>query len=251
MSIASGYGPNWTTAEGRAVELQRRVVELEQQLAAARAEAREWQRVATEQAQIHADDTSRLEAENQRLRAEVRDVLANLDAPDDMDVISAAHFVAGSLSTAEEALEAAQAEARGLRAELARVRELAAKWRAAPQNPDEPLLAMAADELEAALSQAAEQHDPLAVSDRCGECGEPEPECVCDERESRPLTFTQGVLCSLSILDGYGDSIAYREVANPHDLNQLWEEADEFDREHLARHGYRPTPAAQESGDAD
>lgn len=41
MSIASGYGPNWTTAEGRAVELQRRVVELEQQLAAAQAEARE------------------------------------------------------------------------------------------------------------------------------------------------------------------------------------------------------------------
>lgn len=68
--------------------------------------------------------------------------------------------------------------------------------------------------------------------------------------ESLPLTFTQGVLCSLSILDRYGDSIAYREVADPHDLNQLWEEADEFDREHLARHGYRPTPAAQESGDA-
>jgi len=67
---------------------------------------------------------------------------------------------------------------------------------------------------------------------------------------SPPLTFTQGVLCSLSILDRYGDSIAYREVANPHDPNQLWEEADEFDREHLARHGYRPTPAAQESGDA-
>lgn len=66
------------------------------------------------------------------------------------------------------------------------------------------------------------------------------------ERESLPLTFTQGVLCSLSILDRYGDSIAYREVADPHDLNQLWEEADEFDREHLARHGYRPTPAAQE-----
>ena len=64
------------------------------------------------------------------------------------------------------------------------------------------------------------------------------------------MTFIQGVLCSLSILDGYGDSIAYREVANPHDPNQLWAEADEFDREHLARHGYRPTPAAQESGDA-
>lgn len=71
-----------------------------------------------------------------------------------------------------------------LRAELARVRELAAKWRAAPQDPDEPLLAMAADELEAALSQPAEQHDPLAVSDHCGECG---PERACDERESLPL----------------------------------------------------------------
>lgn len=58
--------------------------------------------------------------------------------------------------------------------------------------------------------------------------------------KSLPLTFIQGVLCSLSILDGYGDSIAYREVANAHDPNQLWEEADEFDREHLARHGYRP-----------
>lgn len=99
------------------------------------------------------------------------------------------------------------------------------------------------------ITHDAEQHDPLVVSDHCGECGGPS-RSVCDERESRPLTFTQGVLCSLSILDGYGDSIAYREVANPHDPNQLWEEADEFDREHLARHGYRPTPAAQESGDA-
>lgn len=44
----------------------------------------------------------------------------------------------------------------GLRDELARVRELAAKWRAAPQDPDEPLLAIAADELEAAISQAGE-----------------------------------------------------------------------------------------------
>lgn len=61
-----------------------------------------------------------------------------------------------------------------------------------------------------------------------------------DRLRELPLTFTQGVLCSLSILDGYGDSIAYREVANPHDPNQLWEEADEFDREHLERHGYRP-----------
>lgn len=43
MSIASGYGPNWTTAEGRAVELQRRVVELEQQLAAAQAKLAEWE----------------------------------------------------------------------------------------------------------------------------------------------------------------------------------------------------------------
>lgn len=133
------------------------VENLRQQLAAAQAEVRELQRVQS-------------------------DVLANLDAPDDMDVISAAHFVAGSLSTAEEALEAAQAEARELRAELARVRELPAKWRAAPQNPDEPLLAIAADELDAALSQPAEQHDPLAVSDHCGECGEHEPECACDER---------------------------------------------------------------------
>lgn len=43
MSIASGYGPNWTTAEGRAVELQRRVVELEKQLAAAQAKLAEWE----------------------------------------------------------------------------------------------------------------------------------------------------------------------------------------------------------------
>lgn len=41
--------------------------------------------------------------------------------------------------------------------ELARARELAAKWRAAPQDPDEPLLAMAADELEAALAQNGER----------------------------------------------------------------------------------------------
>lgn len=67
---------------------------------------------------------------------------------------------------------------------LARVRELPAKWRAAPQDPNEPLLAMAADELDAALSQAGEQHDPLAVSDHCPECSEPEPECACDERDT-------------------------------------------------------------------
>ena len=184
------------------------VESLRQQLAAAQAEAREWQRVATEQAQLHADDTSRLEAENQRLRAEVRDVLANLGdlgAPDDMDVISAAHFVAGALTTAEEALEAAQAEARNWkriaedathveREELTRVREIVSGMREYADSCDHPSEASKRNaveywltQLEDALSKAAEQHDPLAVSDHCGECGEPEPECACDERESLPL----------------------------------------------------------------
>lgn len=64
----------------------------------------------------------------------------------------------------EQQLAAIQAEARELRTALARARELTAKWRAAPQNPDEPLLAMAADELEAALYQPAEPDEwKLAV----------------------------------------------------------------------------------------
>ncbi len=41
MSIASGYGPNWSTDESRGLDAQRRIAELEQQLAAAQAEARE------------------------------------------------------------------------------------------------------------------------------------------------------------------------------------------------------------------
>ena len=38
MSIASGYGPNWSTDESRGLDTQRRIAELEQQLAAAQAE---------------------------------------------------------------------------------------------------------------------------------------------------------------------------------------------------------------------
>lgn len=61
-------------------------------------------------------------------------------------------------------IQALLEERDALRAEVARVRELAAKWRAAPQNPDEPILAMAADELDAALSQPAEPDEwKLAV----------------------------------------------------------------------------------------
>lgn len=194
-----------------------RLAELEEQLRLANIDALQTEA-----------ERAALEAENQRLRAEVRDVLANLDAPDDMDVISAAHFVAGSLHTAEEALEAAQAEARELRAELARVwedrnrylhaarcaygllwQELADTERVREARrlllealPDEERkcgihyamqrAGLTEAEIVAALSQAAEQHDPLAVSDHCPECSEPEPECVCGEqpaeRESPPLT---------------------------------------------------------------
>lgn len=183
-------------------------------------------------------ELARLQEDKARLEQVQSDVLANLDAaPDDMDVISAAHFVAGSLSTAEEALEAAQAEARELRAELARVRELCPEviafahlmqhklnmnahrdssgkrgWKScSPQFLMDKLyeevleltiaihegdsaksirqeaadvgnIAMMLADVCGALSQTAEQHDPLAVSDHCGECGEPEPECACDER---------------------------------------------------------------------
>lgn len=143
MSIANGYGPNWTTAESRGLDAQRRIAELEQQLAAAQAEV-----------------------------LELRERSAHVDR--------------GATRLAIEKDTLAQ--------QLARVRELPAKWRAAPQNPDEPLLAIAADELDAALSQPAEQHDPLAVSDHCGECGEPEPECACDERieDYRPAAQESG-----------------------------------------------------------
>ena len=85
--------------------MQRRVVELEQQLAVAQAEA-----------QVLRERSMHVDRAATRLAIE-KDTLAQA---------------------------------------LARVRELAAKWRAAPQDPGEPLLAMAADELEAAISQAGE-----------------------------------------------------------------------------------------------
>lgn len=63
-------------------------------------------------------------------------------------------YLQARVAELEQQLATVQAEARELRAALTRVRELAAKWRAAPQNPDEPLLAMAADELDAAIQGA-------------------------------------------------------------------------------------------------
>ena len=98
------------------------------------------------------------------------------------------------------------------------------------------------------LAECAEDFGSVDAMEKMFDAAATDATTRASPTKSLPLTFIQGVLCSLSILDGYGDSIAYREVANPHDLNQLWEEADEFDREHLARHGYRPTPT-QESGD--
>lgn len=63
-------------------------------------------------------------------------------------------YLQARIAELEQQLAAIQAEARELRTALARVRELAAKWRAAPQDPEEPLLAMAADELDAAIQGA-------------------------------------------------------------------------------------------------
>lgn len=209
-------------------------------------------RIAEKQADRLAEleaELARLQEDKARLEQVQSDVLANLDAaPDDMDVISAAHFVAGSLSTAEEALEAAQAEVRELRAELARVRELCPEviafahlmqhklnmnahkdgegwgrdssgkrgWKScSPQFLMDKLyeevleltiaihegdsaksirqeaadvgnIAMMLADVCGALSQPAEQHDPLAVSDHCPECSEPEPECVCGEQPAEP-----------------------------------------------------------------
>lgn len=57
-------------------------------------------------------------------------------------------------STAADLIQELQRELTAAQAALARVRELAAKWRAAPQDPEEPLLAMAADELDAAIQGA-------------------------------------------------------------------------------------------------
>lgn len=149
--------------------------------------------------------------------------------------------------------DAAQAEARGLRAELARVRELAAKWRAAPQNPDEPLLAIAADELDAAISQPAEQHDPLAVSDHCPECSEPEPECVCGEQPDehgfkvipRTADMPEGAKYRLTWImqaDAAGGDVEYT------DSLPLALEANRSGAVSERIEDYRP--AAQESGDA-
>lgn len=63
-------------------------------------------------------------------------------------------YLQARIAELEQQLATIQAEARELRTALARVRELAAKWRAAPQDPEEPLLAMAADELDAAIQGA-------------------------------------------------------------------------------------------------
>src|SRR5690606_23766320 len=160
MSIASGYGPNWSTDESRGLDAQRRIAELEQQLAAAQAEIAKWE-------------------EKNR------------------------HWELNSLSRIVEQLAAAQAEARELRAELARVSaradrygatlrvilkrghdhistsrlQMLAQW--SYRNASEVVQMLEADR--DALSQRAGQHGPLAVADHCGECSEPEPECVCGE----------------------------------------------------------------------
>lgn len=60
MSIASGYGPNWTTAESRGLDAQRRIAELEQQLAAAQAEARNWKRIAEDATHVEREELSRV-----------------------------------------------------------------------------------------------------------------------------------------------------------------------------------------------
>lgn len=85
--------------------------------------------------------------------AEARNALAWRDAHARF-VVHVAPDTIRELLAERDQLSAAQAETRELRAALTRVRELAAKWRSAPQNPDEPILAMAADELDAAIQGA-------------------------------------------------------------------------------------------------
>lgn len=204
MSIASGYGPNWTTAESRGLDAQRRIAELEQQLAAAQAEARGWQRVATEQAQLHADDTSRLEAEARELRersAHVDRAATRLAVEKD----TLAQELARVREDRNRYLHAARCAYGLLWQELAdteRVRE--ARRLLLEALPDEERkcgihyamqrAGLTEAEIVAALSQPAEQHDPLAVSDHCPECSEPEPECACDERieDYRPAAQESG-----------------------------------------------------------
>lgn len=160
---------------------------------------------------VYGPEIERLTAERDAAQAEVRELVRDRDT---------AEYEARAL---RETVTELRAEARELRAELARVREdrnrylHAARcaygllWQELADTervrearrlllealPDEERkcgihyamqrAGLTEAEIAAAISQPAEQHDPLAVSDHCGECGEPEPECACDERESPPL----------------------------------------------------------------
>lgn len=218
MSIASGYGPNWSTDESRGLDAQRRIAELEQQLAAAQAEARElreraekaernYQWMVERAADQHLSgyrELARRAADAENVADGLRAELARELCP---EVIAFAHLMQHKLNMNahkdgegwgrdssgkrgwkscspqflmdklyEEVLELTIAIHEGDSAKS--IRQEAA---------DVGNIAMMLADVCGALSQAAEQHDPLAVSDHCGECGEPEPECACDERESLPL----------------------------------------------------------------
>lgn len=216
---------------------------------AAQAEARNWKRIAEDATHVEREELSRLREAGSRAAEIIRR---------EAESIRDAHKARGVDWTGSHG-----AEARAMYDEMMAV--VAALSQPATEQPTDcgnchegtTEFGHRCPQCEGAGKQPAEicPNCDGQLPEGCRGTFSSEPECrghyqQLAERESLPLTFTQGVLCSLSILDRYGDSIAYREVADPHDLNQLWEEADEFDREHLARHGYRPTPAAQESCDA-
>lgn len=141
------YGPDWTTAEARGHDAQRRIAELEQQLAATQAEA-----------------------------LELREKLE--------------HVRGCALRSSGQAFE--------WRDQLIELREvgqrLARKWRGLADKHKTIGVLSCAIELEKLVSPAP-SHDPLAVSDHCPDCSEPEPECVCDEQPPAPAPELPRICC--------------------------------------------------------
>lgn len=122
MSIASGYGPDWTTEGGRVVELQRRVVELEQQLAVTRAEAQERSAHVTVELQRRVVELEQQLAVAQAEAREWRERAEKAERNYQWMVERAAdQHLSGYRELARRAADAENV-ADGLRAELARVR---------------------------------------------------------------------------------------------------------------------------------
>lgn len=131
MSIASGYGPDWSTDESRGLDAQRRIAELEQQLAAAQAEIAKWEE---KNRHWELNSLSRIVEQLAAAQAEARELRKRAEKTERNYQWMVERVADQHLSGYRElARRAADAEnvADGLRAKLARVREIVSDMREA------------------------------------------------------------------------------------------------------------------------